>query len=156
MAIVQPILAAALILGVALASPSARAELATWDQAKVTELSKQLAEAAKALQDTFYKQPVPTAGSGQNRDFYRLKQLVRRIRQEADALMGDLEKGGGMDETHPAYAELMITVRDAREAAGRVFATQDIKDRASAVRGVLNQIAPYYDPDAVPLQPVTR
>ena len=150
------LLAIASIFALALPVASAHAELAKWDQAKVTALSKQLTDAAKALQDTFLKQPPPSMGSGDSRDFYRLKQLIRRIRQEANDLSGDLQKGEGKEETQAASDDLMTNVRDAREVASRIFATADMKERATAVRTVLNQIAPYYDPDAVPLEPVTR
>jgi len=153
---IRSLLAVALGVGFAFATASARADLAQWDQAKVIALSKQLADAAKALQDTFYNQPKPTLGSNDSRDFYRLKQIVRRLRQEADQLQGDLTKGAGREETLPEYDDLMQSVRDAREIGARIFATQDIKDRATATRSVLNELAPYYDPDAVPLQPVQR
>jgi hypothetical protein len=37
-----------------------------------------------------------------------------------------------------------------------VFATKDLQDKAAAVRGLLNQLGPFYDPDFHELQPVTR
>jgi hypothetical protein len=148
------VLAAALAV-FAVGAPG-RAELAAWDQAKVTALAKQLQESAKDLYDTFYKQPVPGAGSGQAQDYRRLKQEVRRLRSEAGELAGALGKGEGREDTLPIYEALMQKVRDARELAARVFTTQDVQQRATAVRQLLNQITPYYDPDAAPLQPVTR
>jgi hypothetical protein len=156
MAARRPSLAIALVLAVVLPLAAAHAELAKWDQAKVSALSKQLAEATKALQDTFSTRPPPNLGSGDSHDYLRLKQVVRRIRQEATALDSDIRAGGGMEATQNSYETLMTNVRDAREIAGRIFATQDIKDRATAVRTVLNQLAPYYDPDAVPLEPSMR
>jgi hypothetical protein len=135
---------------------SARAELAAWDQTQVAALAKQLEAEAKALYDTFYKQPTPALGSGQAQDYRRLKQDVRRVRSEASELSGALAKGEGRDDTLPIYEHLMLKVRDAREAAARVFTTKDVQERASAVRQTLNEISPYYDPDAAPLQPVTR
>jgi hypothetical protein len=50
----------------------------------------------------------------------------------------------------------MEIVRDARENSRRVFNTKDVQDQASKVRVILNQLSPYYDPDAVPLQPAMR
>ena len=49
---------AALIL-----APSARAELAAWDQAKVTGLAKELETASDALYPTCRQQPPPNLGS---------------------------------------------------------------------------------------------
>jgi hypothetical protein len=150
-----PTLALGALLSVALAGPG-HAELAAWDQTKVTALAKQLEENAKALYDTFYKQPPPSAASGQSQEYRRLKQEVRRVKAEAKELARSLERGEGHDDTLPIYEQLMLEVRDARQMAARVFTTQDVQQRAAAVRQGLNEIAPYYDPDAVPLQPVGR
>jgi hypothetical protein len=143
----------ALVIGL---SAPARAELTAWDQAKVTSLAKQLEERSKTLYDTFYKQPPPQLGSGHSQDYRRLKQEVRRIKSEARELAGALAKGEGREDTLPIYEQLMETVRSARDNARRVFSTQDVQARAGEVRQVLNELSPYYDPDATPLQPLTR
>jgi len=44
------------------------AELAKWDQERVTALSAELAKACDALYDTFVKEPESTIGSGRPRD----------------------------------------------------------------------------------------
>jgi hypothetical protein len=151
------LLASLVACGLVLAAPApALAELAPWDQAKVRGLAEQLEDATKSLYDTFYKQPTPGAASGQAQDYRRLKQEVRRVRLEASELASALGKGEGREDTMPIYETLMVKVRDARELAGRVFTTQDVQQRASTVRQLLNQLSPYYDPDAVPLQPATR
>jgi hypothetical protein len=150
-----------LILAIALAlaigsTEAARAELAPWDQAKVAALAKELETKAKALYDAFYKQPVPGLASGNLQDYERLKQETRRLRSEASELSRGLAKGEGRDQTLPIYEQLMVQVRNASEIARRVFVTQDVQQRASEARQVLNQLSPYYDPDAQPLQPVAR
>lgn len=141
----------ALVFGTAV---PAHAELQKWDAAKATALARQLQTATQELYDTFYKQP--KVGAGQSRPYYRLKQDVRHLRSEAKALAGALEKGGGQEETLPIYEDLMEAVRRARQNAREVFTTQDVEQKASAVRTLLNQLSPYYDPDAVPLQPLPR
>ena len=145
----------AFALAASFAAP-ARAELAAWDQAKVTALAGQLAEASSSLYSTFYKQGPPQLGSGQASDYRELKQQVRRIQSEAKELAGALGKGDGREDTLDIYENLMEIVRDARENARRVFSTKDVQDQASKVRQLLNQISPYYDPDAAPLQPAIR
>jgi hypothetical protein len=145
--------ACALVVG---HSATARAELAAWDQSKVAALARQLEEKSKTLYDTFYKQPPPNIGSGHSQDYRRLKQEVRRIKSEARELAAALEKGEGREDTQPIYEQLMEIVRSARDNARRVFTTQDVQARAGEVRQLLNQLSPYYDPDAVPLQPFTR
>ena len=137
----------------ALAAP-AHADIAAWDQANVTALARQLDAASKALYDTFFKQPKPT--TVQSKQFYRLREDVRLIRNDARALARALEKGAGRDETQPKYDDLMQNVRRAQDNAAKVFTSKDLKDRASGARAVLNQLTPYYDADAKPLEPVTR
>jgi hypothetical protein len=146
---------AALVLALAPAAV-ARAELATWDQAKVTALTQQLVAATTALYDSFYKQPVPPAASGQYKVYHHLKQKVRRLRSEARTLAGDVKKGGGRVETKASFDDLMLAVRDARQDAPKVFTGADVQEKATAARDILNQLGPYYDAGFQPLQPAAR
>jgi hypothetical protein len=134
----------------------ASAELEAWDAAKVKDLAKQLVPATQTLYDTFYKQVPPLAGSGQTRDYARLKLVIRHLKSEAKELSGSLDKGEGYDETLPIYESLMEDVRDAQEIGARIFATEDLKQKAAAARGLLNELGPYYDAEFKTLQPVTR
>jgi hypothetical protein len=136
-----------------LSAPNARAELAAWDQAQVTALGKELVQATNALYETFQEQPPPSIGSMQSQAYYRLKQLVRRLRVESRELAGSLEKGEGQEQTLAIYDNLMQLTRSARDEAGRVFVAHDVGERAAAVRRVLNQLGPYYDPDFPTLAP---
>ena len=138
------------------ASSPAGAQLAPWDQAKVTELANQLAEAANELYGTFYKQGAPQVGSGQGEDYRQLKQEVQDIQDESKQLAGALSKGQGREDTRNDYRDLMENVRDAREHARRVFSTEDVQNQATKVRDLLNQISPYYDANAAPLGPTKR
>lgn len=132
----------------ALGTAHAGAELAAWDQARATALARELVAATNALYDAFYKQPQPAGTPRSARDYHRLKQDLRRIQNEARGLAADLERGEGPEETLPAFEDLMVTVRWARERAQSLFTTRDVQERASAVRAILNQLAPFYDPDA--------
>lgn len=142
-----------LTFAVLLWAASARAELATWDQAKVSGLTNELTAATKALYETFVKQPQPGLGSMQSRTYYRLKQEVRRLRNETDELARSLGKGEGREQTLPIYENLMQLVRTAREDAEKAFLVHDVEERATAVRAVLNQLGPYYDADFQALTP---
>jgi hypothetical protein len=136
-----------------LSAPHARAELAAWDQAKVTALGKELVQATDALYETFRKQPPPSVGSMQSDSYHRLKQFVRMLRAVSHEFAGSLEKGEGREQTLTIYDNLMQLTRSARDEAGRVFVAQDVSQRAAAVRRVLNQLGPYYDPDFPTLAP---
>ena len=144
---------ALLALALSLLAPSARGELAAWDQAKVTGFAKDLATATDALYDTFIKQPTPGLGSMQSHAYYRLKQLVRLLRIEARELAKSVEKGEGREQTLSIYENLMQLTRSARGEASKVLVLQETGERAAAVRGVLNQLGPYYDPDFPTLAP---
>ena len=109
-----------LALAAGLAFP-AGADLASWDQAKVSALAKQLESATKSLYDTFSKQP--QAGAAQRRAYYRLRQDVRTARNGATQLAEALAKGAGQEETLPIYDDLMQDVRRARDIAPQAFTT---------------------------------
>jgi hypothetical protein len=142
-----------LAIAALLSAPAARGELAAWDQAQVTGLAQELTTATDALYDTFIKQPPPNVASMQSNAYHRLKQWVRLLRSEARELATSLEKGEGREPTLPIYENLMQLTRSARDEAGRVFVAHDVGDRAAAVRGLLNRLGPYYDPDFPTLAP---
>lgn len=135
---------------------SVRAELAPWDPAKVTELAKQLDVEAAALFDAFRRQPQPTAGSGQRVPYFRLAQEIRFLRRESRTMSRALQRGASQEEALASWESLMLTVRRASDNARRVFTLRDVQQRADAVREILNQLAPYFDPNATPLEAPAR
>jgi hypothetical protein len=142
-----------LAIAALLFAPSARGELAAWDQAQVTALAKDLATVTGSLYDTFLKQQPPGLGSMQSQAYYRLKQWVRLLQLEARHLAESVEKGEGREQTVPIYENLMQLARSARDDAGKAFVAHDVGDRAAAVRAVLNRLGPFYDPDFQTLAP---
>ena len=139
----------------ALAAPVGAAVQA-WDQAKVTELSKQLETATDELWQTFRKEPRPTVGQGQANSFFRLQQQLRHLRSEARSLSRMLQDGAGHDETVPSFESMMQTIRIAEDNARRVFTGANVNERAQAARDVLNQMTPFYQADPTVLEPVGR
>jgi hypothetical protein len=142
-----------LALSLLLPAANARAELAAWDQAQVTALGKELVQATNVLNETFRKQPPPSLGSTQSAAYHRLKQFVRMLHVVSQEFAGSLEKGEGREQTLTIYDNLMQLTRSARDEAARVFVAHDVGERAAAVRRVLNQLGPYYDPDFPTLAP---
>lgn len=147
------VIAAALVFAFA---ASARAEVTAWDQAKVTALAQQLETATNDLNETFRRQPTPSAGSMQSRAFFRLRHNIRSLRRESRSLSRALQGGAGHDETLPAFTSMMQTVAAARDEAPRVFSSQDVVQRSDAARAILNQLSPYYDATFPQLERVTR
>jgi hypothetical protein len=143
-----------LMLAVLLVAPGASGELAAWDRAKVAGLAKDLATSTDALYETFMQQPPPAnLGSVQSESYYRLKYRVRMLRGEARMLFRSLEEGDGREQTEWIYDILMSHARSARYEAPGVFVAKDVAERAAAVRGMLNRLGPYYDPDFEALPP---
>lgn len=138
-------LALAAGFSVLVAAGAARSEPIPFDGAKATVLAHQLVAATDALYDAFYKQPRPPATPRSARDYDRLKRDIRRIRSQARGLEADLARGESREETRQAFESLMVTVRWARERAQSVFTTQDVAERARAVRDLLDQLAPFYE-----------
>jgi len=135
---------------------AARAELAPWDQAKVTDLAKQLEAASAELLSSFRAQPAPTRGSAQRRSHALLRQDITKLRNGARALSTALQGGATKDQTLGRYRSLMQIVRRAQDHARSVFSGAPVAQRADAAREILNQLTPFYDANAAPLQPVRR
>ena len=100
-----------------LPAANARAELAAWDQARVTALGKELVQASNALYETFRKQPPPSVGSMQSASYHRLKQFVRMLHVVSQEFAHPLEKGEGREQTLTIYDNLMQLARSARDEA---------------------------------------
>lgn len=135
---------------------TARAELAKWDQAKVTELAQQLEAEAATLFRTMRDRQQPTLGSAQRMPWHRLKQEVRFLRRESRTLSQALQRGAGFDETLPSYEQMMATVRRAQANARSVFTVADMQQSADRAREILNQLGPFYDANFSAVEPPER
>lgn len=137
----------ACLAGLVLASASS-AELANWNQDRVTAIARETAEKTSNLYDVFYKQPPATLGSAQSRSYYQLKQSVRRIRREAGHLASELESGLGREETQAIYRNLAQMVDRATEEARRTFTSDSLLAASTSAGDAIRRLAPYYDPKA--------
>ena len=138
----------ACLVGIALPSASS-AQLANWNQERVTAIAKEAAEKTSRLYDVFYKQPPATLGSAQSRAYYKLKQSIRRVRRESGHLASELESGKGYEETLPIYNNLRQTLDRATEESRRIFTADDLLAAATSAGDALRRLAPYYDPKAM-------
>jgi hypothetical protein len=141
-----------LMIAVLLLAPSAKAELAAWDRAKVAGLAQELRTATDTLYEAFLQQPTPTLAL-QADAYHQLKQLVRMLHSQVSVLDKALEEGDGRDETVWIYETVMSLARSARLEAARASVAPEVSERVTAVRRALNQLGPYYDPDFQTLAP---
>jgi hypothetical protein len=130
---------------------SAHAALTAWDQAKVTELAKQLETTTQALSNSFRQQPAPTKGQPDRLTYHRLAQEVRFLRREARTLSRSLQRGADLEETLPGFESMLQTAGRAQANARRVSTVAQMHDLADQTRTILNQLGPYYQADFKPL-----
>ncbi len=119
-----------------------------WDQAAVTALAKEFADSATAVEDIVRKEQQTPA---QAQEYWRLRQQLRRIKNEARELATELKNGKGHDETLGIYENLYSEILYARDSVQRLYLTSSVTDRIKSARAVLEKLAPYYD--ARPLPP---
>ena len=150
---VHPVFAFAIAAALAISSSAARAEekaarpAKPWDQAAVTALAGQLAKACDALYDEYYRTPGSSGGpigSGQSKQSYRLKHILRRIEESTQQLAGALAAGKGLDETEPQVEDIGMLARDARVQLQRMFVQSPLQARIDTARGIWLQLIPYY------------
>jgi len=130
-------------------SPEEIAQLAPWDQERVTAIALEL---APAVNDVYVSvntlRTGSDIGSGQAKSFLRVKDRVRVARNEARQLAAQLRDGKGREETSFAYARLMTTIRDARENGRKMFIEAATLDKIAKAADLVRRLAPYYDPRA--------
>jgi hypothetical protein len=137
---------AVLPLVLALVAPApAAAELAKWDQERVTAIALDLQNATKELRDSFYKVPPPTAGQAGSKSYYELDDTLRSVSGASRRLYKALKDGKGHEQTFPIYRRMMLGVRDARELAQKIGGTEDVLAKAANAGDALRRIRPYYE-----------
>jgi hypothetical protein len=131
-------------------STPAGAELAKWDQARVTGIGQQLAAACDAWEQALRKQPGGAMlGSGDAQDYLVMQQGARLLREQSKSLAAHLEDGKGHDRTVHSYQALKEAADDTEVSARRASLDEPALDAWARVADLLRQIAPYYDPKAL-------
>ena len=129
-----------LCIGLFAASAPA-AEQAEWDQAKVTSIAKRLIPAV----NTAYESILPgQLGDANPNNFYRLREIGRRIRPEARRLADLLGKGEGHDATWPVYEQLAMQVRNAQELVNQLFVPEPVSGNLKACKVLIDELTPFY------------
>lgn len=139
------------VLAAALCALPAGAELAKWDQARVTQIAQQLANACNAWWKVTLDQPESDEeeiGSGVAAPDSGLTGQAHALQEQSTILAGHLGKGKGYHETLDMYRTLREIYDDSSVAAPRA----DLDDQSLAawnrVSDLMGQIAPFYDPNA--------
>jgi hypothetical protein len=140
--------ASAAALALMAASP-VLAELAAWDQDRVTSIAKELSAATDAWWQALRDQPeMGVVGSGDAQDGSSMVDEARTLREQAQALAGHLANGKGHDQTRNLYRDLKEIVDDQEVQAQRAELDEPTMDAWAKVADGMRRLAPYYDPKA--------
>jgi len=141
---------AAVVLSIAACfNQPASAELAAWDQARVTGIAQQLAEACDAWRLALRQQPAAQLGSGVALDEFGLGQKNQVLSEQARALADQLTKGKGYEQTRGLYRAIKELGDDIEVQAQQAELDEPTLDAWARVADLMRQIAPYYDPNAL-------
>jgi hypothetical protein len=133
------VVAACITAGPALAQP------ATWDQAKVTGLAKDLAAAGEAWWQALQDQPGgATVGSGDSQAFDQMTRESHLIQEQSAGLAGSLAGGKGRAETLDMYKSLKEMSDDMKVDEQRTSLEAPALAAWAKFAGVMKQLAPYY------------
>jgi len=131
-------------LGMLIALPAAM-HAAEWDQAAVTKIAKELADATGDLRDSVRRGSPPPPGSSQRRVHFKAMDDLRVIQSSINSLSRQLEGGAGRDETFPTFQRIRTLRNDISELAGRADITEPTLGKLEAAGGFLQQLEPYYE-----------
>ncbi len=132
---------------VLLAAPDARAELAVWNQEKVTAIADEVSQASQALLGALRRQPPRSVGQPGVREFWRLRDEVQAIVSSSRRLHNALSQGAGMEETYPIYRRLLRTARRADRDTRRIGLGKPVPEKIGATADAIRRIRPFYEED---------
>ncbi len=140
-------LASLLLAPVLLAAPDARAELATWDQEKVTAIAEEISQAAQALRVALRRKPPRTLGQPGVRAFWVLRDEMQVIVSSSRRLHEALSQGAGMEETYPVYRRLLRTARRAYRETRNIGLGKPVPGKIDAIADAIRRIRRFYEED---------
>jgi hypothetical protein len=132
-------------LGVASAEAQKRpeGEPVKWDQARVTQLAKELNAAVDEAVQQLRKSPTQHQ-IGQRQSWYDMRESLRLLSNTTGHLYKELQKGASADETRAIFNRIESLRKDAEET-GRKSALEESVMEALVKAGALhNQMRPYY------------
>jgi len=125
-------------------APAAGARKA-WDQAAVTSLAAELADATQALDKTLRREPHLAAATQRGgRNATGLWEAVNRLKTSTRQLRSRTEAGEGYEVTLPIAKKIRSQVREAKRYGSGVMTTAFMDEKIAPVQDLLDRLAPYY------------
>ena len=135
----------ALVLMAALfSSGAAWAELANWNQERVTGYAKELVDACEGLAVAVNQLPIQQA---KQRVFYQARDDIRIMERAAKGLAAALESGEDRAATEARFKRIQLLRRDAEVNARGADFPEGVFDKIFPVGGALLKLRPYYEED---------
>ena len=134
-------------LALLLLPTAALAELAKWDQARVTQIAEDFAGAMKDLRKEMQAAPAITDPARQRAQYVALDD-VRIMSNTATLLANKLKAGEGREETFAAWRRLDLLRRDFEENARKAMIEDAIMEKILTAGELLIRLTPYYRADA--------
>ncbi len=125
-----------------LGAAGARAELATWDQARVTKYAEELAVATDDLRQSLESIGIQNIANAN--ELYQVQDTVKLLDTASEGLAAALKNGKGRDETLPRYKRVELLRRDAEEEGQRADIPENVFDKVFSVGSALIKLRPYY------------
>ena len=127
-----------------------RAELAKWDQTRVTAIAAELAEAVSKASLEVDKQKGSRVDVGKERAYYEFREDMRLAKNTSRHLAKELEGGHNREETYPTFKRLKTLRNDAAENARRADMPDSTVATISAAGELLLRLRPYYEEEPAP------
>jgi hypothetical protein len=143
---------AAALVGVSLAvlaTASANAEKrpegepVKWDQARVTQLAKDLNKAVEEAVQAVRKSPTQQQIS-QRQSWYDMRESLRLLDNTTGHLQSELQKGAGQEETLSIFNRIESLRHDAEETGRKSMIESTVMEALVKAGSIHNQMRPYY------------
>jgi hypothetical protein len=123
----------------------AAADLAKWDQARVTQIAQDLAKASDAWWEAMRRQP---GMAGDAMDVNSIGGKARVLQEMSASLADQLKQGKDRAKTLDQYKSMKEIVDDTEMRAQQAALDEPTMDAWAKVADAMRRIAPYYDPNA--------
>jgi hypothetical protein len=116
-----------------------------WNQARMTELSAELASSMAQIRSAFRKEPVfRNPQSTNQRAVHNMDQTLRNL-ETATRRLSSLTKGGGdLEKTRGTARRIGMLLNDADMWGRRIMTSVWMEERVQPAMKLINEIAPYY------------
>jgi hypothetical protein len=138
-------IAAAVTAALWITAGGASAELANWQQERVTKYASELVVATEDLRRAL--DSVGIQNFAQQNAMYQVKDTVKMLHSASTGLAESLKNGKGRDETMPRYKRVESLRRDAEEEGRSADIPDSVFEKVFSVGSALIKLAPYYEED---------